>query len=141
MSVKIRTPFQRKWHTTKHEPGGGEDLTVPDQAMSIRELLLRNSRGLPLGGQERVVFYNGEDDDLPDIKKLDLSEIHDLKEQSQKTIKKALDEQEQREREKADKALEKHYREKFRKEKSDVAKASDTPAIKGNESSVEKPSS
>lgn len=48
-------------------------MTIPDQTMSIREILDRFARGLPLGGQ-RVPVYNGEDDDLPDLQHMDLAD-------------------------------------------------------------------
>lgn len=53
--------------------------TVPDQTLSIREILERYARGLPLDGQ-RVPIYD-EDDEMPDPKHLDLAERQELKEQ------------------------------------------------------------
>nr|QJB19016.1 MAG: hypothetical protein [Microvirus sp.] len=54
-------------------------MTVPDQAMSVRELLQRYARGLPLGGMKTPVF--DEDDEMPDIAHLDLAERQEIKEQ------------------------------------------------------------
>lgn len=54
-------------------------LTVPDQTMSIREILNRYARGLPVGGSRIATF--DEDDDLPDIKTLDLTERQELADQ------------------------------------------------------------
>ena len=53
-------------------------LTVPDQTMSIRTILERHSRGLPIGG--RVDLYYDEEDDLPDPRTLDLAERQELEE-------------------------------------------------------------
>lgn len=51
-------------------------LTVPDQTMSVREILIRYARGLPIGGSRQPVF--DEDDDMPDPKTLDLVERQEL---------------------------------------------------------------
>lgn len=58
-------------------PGEINDLpsaTVPDDALSIKEILDRYARGLPLGG-ERVPVYNNEEL-LPDFERM--SEIERL---------------------------------------------------------------
>jgi hypothetical protein len=53
--------------------------TVPDQSMSIPELIRRYASGLPLGGA-KVPLYEGEEDVLQGVnfQKLDLSEKHDF---------------------------------------------------------------
>lgn len=51
-------------------------MTVPDQSLTVRELMDRFARGLPLGGA-RVPIYEGEDDNTPDFSRMDLSEIED----------------------------------------------------------------
>lgn len=53
-------------------------LTIPDQSMSVQDILDRFTRGLPIGGQ-RVPVYD-ELDDLPDIRTLDLAERQELSE-------------------------------------------------------------
>ncbi len=53
-------------------------LTVPDQSMSIRTILERYSRGLPVGG--RLDEYYDEENDLPDPRTLDLAERQELEE-------------------------------------------------------------
>lgn len=62
----------------RYEINEGESMTVPDQAMSIQEMLRRAASGLPLDGG-KVPMYEGdedtEDDDLighPDLSKMDL---------------------------------------------------------------------
>lgn len=54
-------------------------MTVPDQAMSMAEILSRFARGLPIEAG-RVPIYD-EENDLPDIRTLDLVERADLAEQ------------------------------------------------------------
>lgn len=51
-------------------------MTIPDESMSIREILDRFSRGLPVGGS-RTPIYDDEND-MPDIRTLDLAERQEL---------------------------------------------------------------
>ena len=62
-------------------------LTIPDQSMTVSELVERNKRGLPLGGS-RVPMYSQdpENDFVPDFKKLDLAEVQEMHLQAQQTI-------------------------------------------------------
>jgi hypothetical protein len=52
-------------------------LTIPDQTMSIRTILERHSRGLPIDGV-KIPIYEGEENDLPDWRRLDLAERQEL---------------------------------------------------------------
>lgn len=54
--------------------------TVPDQTLSVKEIMVRYARGLPLEGQ-RVPIWNGEEDDMPDPRTLDLAERQELAEE------------------------------------------------------------
>jgi len=47
-------------------------LTIPDQAMSIQEILRRYTSGLPIGGSRSPIF--DEDNDLPELSKMDLAD-------------------------------------------------------------------
>ncbi len=60
-----------------YEHNYGPSLTIPDQTLSIRQILERHSRGLPLDGW-KVPIWDGEDNDLPDIRTLDLAERQEL---------------------------------------------------------------
>jgi hypothetical protein len=51
--------------------------TIPDQTMSIRELIKRYASGLPLGGSQNPI-YEGEDGDGIDPRRLDLAERQEL---------------------------------------------------------------
>jgi hypothetical protein len=53
--------------------------------MTVRELLERNKRGLPLTGQ-KFPIYLGDTDDMPNLKTMDLSEIADLRDKVQEDI-------------------------------------------------------
>jgi hypothetical protein len=52
-------------------------ITIPDQTMSIRTILDRHSRGLPIDGI-KIPIYEGEENDLPDWRRLDLAERQEL---------------------------------------------------------------
>jgi len=52
--------------------------TIPDQSMSIKTILERYARGLPVGG--RLDEYYDEEDDLPNPLTLDLAERQELEE-------------------------------------------------------------
>lgn len=61
----------------KYEKNYGQSMTIPDQTMSIRTILDRHSRGLPIDGIKTPI-YDGEDNDLPDWRRLDLAERQEL---------------------------------------------------------------
>lgn len=63
----------------------GASVTIPDQTMSMRTLIDRYRRGMPLEMRmKNPLFYNGE---FPDLEKMDLSEIQQLKKQVNEDVK------------------------------------------------------
>jgi hypothetical protein len=60
-----------------YETNTQPSLTIPDQTMTIRTILERHSRGLPIDGI-KVPIWDGEDNDLPDWRRLDLAERQEL---------------------------------------------------------------
>lgn len=61
------------------ETNNQPSMTVPDVSMSIKTIMERYSRGLPINAQMRNMEYN--DSDLPDPTTLDLAERQELREQ------------------------------------------------------------
>jgi hypothetical protein len=59
-------------------------MTIPDQTMSIRTIVDRYTRGLPVTGFTPV--YEGEDYYIPDPKTLDLVERHEMAEQIKQEV-------------------------------------------------------
>jgi len=53
--------------------------------MTVRELLERNKRGLPLTGEGHPL-YHGDEDYYPNLKTMDLSEIAELRDSVQRDI-------------------------------------------------------
>lgn len=77
--MKIRNPYDRTTHEINREVNKKPSKTIPDQTMSIPELIRRYAQGLPLGAP-RVGTYleEGEHDILngKSMAQLDLSEQH-----------------------------------------------------------------
>lgn len=65
----------------KGETNSLPSLTIPNEAMSIREILVRYARGLPINGA-RVPIYDVEND-LPDPRKMDLADWEEMRKQVQ----------------------------------------------------------
>lgn len=89
--------------------------TIPDQAMSIREIINRSQKGLPVTGVSVPLYNETEDGIMPDLRNMDISEIYELKiriQQKEKEIKKQLEEEaEKRQLEET----EAYYAKKFKK--------------------------
>lgn len=69
---KVRTYFNHADLGVKGERFTLPSCTVPDQTLSIQEIMRRYAKGLPIGGQKVELF--DEEDDLPDPRTLDLAE-------------------------------------------------------------------
>ncbi|QCS36951.1 hypothetical protein [Tortoise microvirus 32] len=76
MNNKWRTPYNSKEFPKNYEVNTQPSQTIPDQTMSVREIMDRYARGLPISAG-KVPIYDG-DEDLPDFKKMDLSEQQEL---------------------------------------------------------------
>lgn len=81
--MRFYNQFNRPSHTG--ELNNLPSKTVPDQTMSIKDILDRHTRGLPIAGGKQPIFH-GEEEDLPDFKSMDLAEIQEYKEAVQAAI-------------------------------------------------------
>jgi hypothetical protein len=63
-----------------------ESKTVPDQSMTLRELLIRYAKGLPLEGAKTPVWEGEEGFDI-DPDKLDLADREELAEKAREELK------------------------------------------------------
>lgn len=77
------------WFNYDHTEKVGErnklpSKTVPDQSLSVREILDRYARGLPASGTRQEI-WDGEED-LPDPRTLDLADIQEMREANQADI-------------------------------------------------------
>ena len=55
--MKFKTQFTKTYKGSKGKKMSNEVLTVPDQNLSVRELLDRHSRGLPIGASAKDGQY------------------------------------------------------------------------------------
>ena len=73
----IRNLYNSKYFPKHYEVNTMPSMTIPDEAMSISELMNRYAHGMNLHRREGV--YNGEDSDLPnDLDNLDLAEREEI---------------------------------------------------------------
>lgn len=85
--MKLVTPHNYDHKKAGEKTTGRSSLTVPDQTMSIQEILARFTRGLRYD-QGKVPIYSESEDPIPfDPKRLDLAEIEELAIQTKATIK------------------------------------------------------
>lgn len=77
--MKVQKKYYPQTRVRDHEVTTKVSMTIPDQALSIKEILQRFTRGLPISGMGNPMFQ-GEKDILGgrDLRALDLSEKHDL---------------------------------------------------------------
>lgn len=68
--MEFRTPFNSSSRKKNYEKSTKPSLTIPDQTMSIQEIMRRYASGLPIGGQ-KVPMYEG-DEEQPDFQHMDL---------------------------------------------------------------------
>lgn len=75
-------------HGIDAERNNYPSMTVPDQSMPIQEVVRRFASGLPLSGSRVPGYIDDEEsfDALPDLKKMDLAEIQQLKEQNDQEL-------------------------------------------------------
>lgn len=77
----VKTWMNAKYHPKNYEVNNQPSETIPDQTMSIRTILDRYSRGLPIGGSKEPMWQEDDDfNDLPDPRTLDLAERQEMAE-------------------------------------------------------------
>lgn len=88
--MKIRTAYnhQQILAEKRYEKNDQPSLTIPDQTLTIPEILRRYARGIPLDSIVKLPIYDGEDIYNPDMRTLDLTEQAELIEQRSAELKK-----------------------------------------------------
>lgn len=81
--MRIPTKFTYD-HTAHGRVITDKSQTVPNDTLSLRELLDRHARGLPVTGNTAQPTFTGEPGDdnvpyLPNLKGMDLEDVHKLK--------------------------------------------------------------
>lgn len=77
----VKTWMNAQHHPKNYEVNNEPSETIPDQTMSIRTLLDRYARGLPIGGVKESLWQEDDEfNDLPDPRTLDLAERQEMAE-------------------------------------------------------------
>lgn len=82
----VKNSLNARYFPKNHERNLLPSLTVPDQSMSLKEIIDRYQRGIPMNVAEHVPIYHGDEMELPDIRKMDLAEIQEMREQTLRDI-------------------------------------------------------
>lgn len=106
MDYRFKTPYNaHKFPVHLHmESSRQPSLTIPDQTMSMREIMDRFARGLPIEAG-KVPVYEGDEDITPDWNRLDLSEKMELAREASEKIKEFNDNQDKARKKKEKAAL------------------------------------
>lgn len=84
---KFRDPYNYNSLPKTVESNYSPSLTIQNDSFTLKELLERNSRGLSLTSSGRTEIYHGDQMEMPDLQRMDISEIHDLAQANQNQIK------------------------------------------------------
>lgn len=121
----IRTPYNSRYFAKNQEVNTEPSLTVPDEAMTVIEILKRYASGLPINGG-KVPLYE-ENGDMPDYSELDLAERQVIIEQYQQEIKEITERVNKRRAVAQEKRMEQVIRERLAKEAKENPTDSPTP--------------
>lgn len=83
--MKFQHHYNRDQYPRKYEVNKLPSKTVPDETMTVSELVRRFNHGLPITGNVNGQFY-GDEELMPDLKKMDLSEIHAMQKKVREDI-------------------------------------------------------
>lgn len=75
--MKFKTNYTAHQWPTKGEINTLPSKTIPDQSLSVQQIMERYARGLPLDGV-RVPVYLGDEIEFPEMERLDLTERQQL---------------------------------------------------------------
>jgi hypothetical protein len=81
---KHRNTLNYQHHEDSGEINLFPSLTIPDQALSLNEIIRRFASGIPMDIGKIPVF--DEENDLPDFRKMDLAERQEWKERFQQEL-------------------------------------------------------
>lgn len=76
-SYNVRS--QQTWEYKKSTKKEGLDMTIPDQTMSLREIVEKHSRGMEINGQKTAIFDEAETASGINPLTLDLIDLQELK--------------------------------------------------------------
>lgn len=136
-ATRFNTPYNQKGKPKKYYITKPEHLTVPDQSLSVAELLYRFSHGQPLLGRSDA-YYDTEQDVIvpPNWEKLDISEkmafMEEKRAEYQELEKKARDRKNQLENERLETEVSKRVAAKLATNRQAIHGVRETPKIDPN---------
>lgn len=75
----VKNSLNYHLYPKKYEENDQPSQTIPSQSMSIKEILQRYARGLPVMGNAEKPIYEEDGIELPDLRKMDISEREELR--------------------------------------------------------------
>lgn len=86
LSANVSTVFKHHYNSipSKGEFNRQPSMTVPNQSMSVAEMIDRHNAGLPIQGSANPMYYG--EIDFPDFSKMDLIDLQEFKEATQMRI-------------------------------------------------------
>ena len=82
--MRVKNSLNYDYEQQEGEINTLPSMTIPDQTMSIRKIVDRYTRGLPVSGFTPI--YDGEEFYMPDPKTLDLVERYEMAEQIKQEV-------------------------------------------------------
>lgn len=91
--TRFKTPYNANEFPQKPKKFRGVSLTRPDESMTMKEILLRHSRGLPIKGA-KVPLYEADEngEGMPDMRNLDLAEKQELMDSAREEMERIREE-------------------------------------------------
>lgn len=119
---RFKTPYNSKLFPGDDEVNPLPSLTLPDQSMSVREIMIRHANGIPFQAGKVPVYDGAEDfnDFLPNLATLDISERQELYERSQKYLAEYRESEARKKKQEDEKKLEQMFREKWEKTRNSI---------------------
>lgn len=99
-------------------------LTVPDMTMTVSEILQKHAIGQPIMGQAGEPLYY-DDEELPDPKKMDITELHEYMEDNKRIIAQAEEENRRMQEEQKRRNIEEAYERRKASESADPGQAAE----------------
>jgi len=85
--MKVRTPLNYHEFEKEYQTFTQPSMTVPDQSMTIREIMDRYARGLDVGGKMEELWEDEDGSDGINPRTLDLVDLQELKIKAEEKIK------------------------------------------------------
>lgn len=83
---RVKTNFNGMFLPKERQRFTQPSETVPDQALTVNEILERFSRGMPVTGTRQPI-YHGDEVFVPEFKTLDLADIEEMRDAARNTLK------------------------------------------------------